>query len=270
MSTLSTAPRAARRRSPSPTTLVAVLCLVWLVAPLLPMLLWAGADRWSAPGRLPQDWGLDGWRDALAAGVLPAAGRSLLLGTAVAVLAVPLGAAAGRALGWRELRRPVPVALVLLAPVLLPPFAVSLGLDVVVLRLGIPDVVAVVIVLVAFAVPYCAYTVAAAYAEVDPRLEEQARALGASPRQARWRVGVPAVRSSLVIAAALAFLVGWSDYVVTLLIGGGQVISLPVLLGSAAAGSGNDPAVAALGLATAAPPVLLLGVLGLGAWLRRR
>ena len=114
---------------------------------------------------------------------------------------------------------------------LLPPFAVSMGLDVVLLRLAGARPVAVVLVLVVLALPYCAYTVAGAYAALDPRLEEQARALGATPRQARRRATLPAVRSSLVVAAVLAFLVGWSDYVVTLLLGGGQLVTAPVLLG---------------------------------------
>ena len=61
---------------------------------------------------------------------------------------------------------------------------------------------------------------------------------------------LPAVRSSILVAALLAFLVGWSDYVVTLLVGGGQLVTAPVLLGAAASGSGNDSTVAVMALAT--------------------
>ena len=56
----------------------------------------------------------------------------------------------------------------------------------------------------------------------------------------------------------MAFLVAWSDYVVTLVLGAGRIVTLPLLLGSAAAGSGNDPTVASLALLTIAPPTLLL------------
>ena len=252
------------RPGPATRALATGLALAWLLVPLVPLLLWAVAERWSAPGALPQQWGLRGLDDAHAAGLLPAAGRSLLLGLVVAALATPLGAAAGRALGWRETRHPVALALVLLLPVLLPPFAVSMGLDVVVLRLGVPAPVAVVAVLVVFAVPYCAYAVAGAYAALDPRLEEQARSLGASPRRARLGATLPAVRSGLAVVAVLGFLVGWSDYVVTLLVGGGRLVSLPVLLGSAASAAGNEPLVAVLALAGVLPPLLLLGLLALG------
>lgn len=238
-----------------------VAVLAWLVLPLVPVLVWAVASRWSAPAILPQEWGFRGWSTAYDAGILPALVRSLTLGMAVAAIATPLGAMAGRALGWRELRHPGPVALVLIAPVVLPPFAVSMGLDVLLLRAGIPEVVAVVLLLVVFALPYTSYTMRAAYAGVDPELEEQARTLGASARQARRRATLPAVRTGLVTAAGLAFLVGWSDYVVTLLIGGGRLVTVPILIGSTAAGAGNEAVVAALSLSSVLPLVLVLVVL---------
>ena len=262
--------RPARGGARLPSWLGSVAALAWLLVPLAPLLVWTVAERWSAPGALPQEWGLRGFRDALDAGLLPALGRSVVLGLAVALLATPLGAMAGRALGWRETRRPGAVAAALLLPVLLPPFAVSMGLDVILLRLGVPGPVAVVGVLVVFALPYCAYVTATGYAALDPELEEQARSLGATARQARYRATLPAVRRSLTVAAVLAFLVGWSDYVVTVLLGGGRFVTLPLLLGSAASGSGNEPGVAALAVSTALPPLLLIAVVGLSTRAARR
>ncbi len=262
MSTATTAApvlRRSRRGRPGPWGRAgAALVLLWLAAPLVPLLLWAFATRWTVPAAWPQDWGLRGWDEAAAAGLPAAAVRSLVLGVLVAAVATPLGMMAGRALGWREVRRPGVVALVLLAPVVLPPFAVSMGLDVIVLRLGVPDVVAVLLVLSVFALPYTSYTMRAAYRTVDAELEEQARVLGASARQARWRATLPAVRSGIVVSAGLAFLVGWGDYVVTLLIGGGQLLTVPVLIGSTAAGTGREATVAALSLASVLPPVAAL------------
>lgn len=236
------------------------LALMWLVVPLLPVLVWAGADRWAFPDVLPEAWGTRGWREASAAGLTGALLRSLALGVAVAAVATPLGLMIGRVLGWRLTRRPRLVVGLLLVPLVLPPFAVAMGLDVILIRIGLPELVSVVLLLAVVAIPYTAYTSATGFARTSPRLEEQARALGATARQARMRVVLPAVRGSVLVAALLAFLVGWSDYVVTLLVGGGQVVTAPVLLGSAASGSGNDAMVAAMALATLLPPVLLVTV----------
>lgn len=250
--------RAATRRS------FVVIAVAWLVVPVLPMLLWAVANRWIAPAPLPQQWGLSGWSSALGDGAVAAAARSVVLGALVALVATPLGAMAGRAIGWREVRRPVAAGAILLLPVVLPPFAVSMGLDVVILRLGIPDLVAVLLVLSVFALPYTTYTMQAAYRGVDQELEDQARMLGATPRQARRRATLPAVRSGVLVSVGLAFLVGWSDYVVTLLIGGGQLVTLPVLLGSTAAGTGREATVAALSLIALAP--LVVAVIAVRGW----
>lgn len=239
-----------------------VLALLWLVVPLSPVLVWAGAERWSFPDLLPSVWGVSGWRAAASAGLPFALLRSLALGLAVAAVATPLGVMIGRGLGWRLTRRPRLVVGLLLVPLVLPPFAVAMGLDVVLIRVGLPELVSVVVLLAVVAIPYAAYTSATGFARASPELEAQARALGATARQARLRVVLPAVRGSILVAALLAFLVGWSDYVVTLLVGGGQLVTAPVLLGAAASGSGNDSMVAVMALTTLLPPVVLVTAVG--------
>lgn len=242
----------------APTIALLALLLAWFAVPLTPVLLWAFADQWSFPAVLPQQWGFGGWRAAQQAGAPGALGRSIVLGAVVAVLAVTLGAAAGRVLAWRTSRWNTPLALTLLAPVALPPFALAMGLDVLLLRLGIPAMVTVVVLLTVLALPYTTYTLRAAYTSLDRGMEEQAQLLGASRRTAFWRVTVPALAPGLAAATFLAFLVGWSDYVVTLVIGGGQVTTLPLLIGSAASRTGNESALAVMSLVSLGLPLLAL------------
>ena len=116
--------------------------------------------------------------------------------------------------------------------------------------------------LAVFALPYATYVVRAAYAAIDPALEDQARMLGAGRWGVLWNVTIPALRPALAIAATMAFLVGWSDYIVTVLIGGGRFVTAPVLLAGAASGTGNEPTVAAIALASLLP--LLMALLGRG------
>ena len=261
--------RLRRRESSRRVSALPALLALWLVIPLVPLLLWAGTSRWSGTAPLPQDFGLRGWHEALDAGVIGALARSALLGLAVALIATPLGVLAGRALGWRLLRRPALPSIVLLAPVVVAPFAVAMGLDVVILRLGVPGEIAVVLVLSVFALPYTTFTMRVTYLGLDPALEEQARVLGATSRQARHRVTLPAATAGVVTATGLAFLVGWSDYAVTLLIGGGQIVTAPMLIGSSAAGSGNDALTSTLAIAASLPPVVALAAFFYGASRRR-
>lgn len=241
---------------------LASLLALWFALPLVPLLVWSVANRWSFPAVLPTEWGLDGLMTALEQGAAPAFGRSIVLALAVAAIATPLGALAARALTLGRVPAPRLVSGILLAPLALPAFVAVMGLTIVLLRARVPAALAVLLLLVAAALPYTVYTMRVAYAAHDLAFEEEARTLGASCWHVLWRVHLPLVAPGLARAAFLAFLVGWSDYVVTVLVGGGTLVTLPLLVGSYAAGVGNDAIVAVLSLSAIIPPLLLLLALG--------
>lgn len=252
-------PPSPRPRAKAP--LAAVPLGLWFTLPLVPLLLWAVADRWTAPAVLPQVWGLRGWRSALREGALTALGHSLLLGLVVAALATCAGALAGRSLVLGRVPAPRLVTVLLLAPVAVPGFALAVGLDAVLLRARVPGPVGVVLVLTVAALPYTTWVMRVAYGGYDLGFEDEARTLGATARQVVLRVQLPLLAPALSGAAFLAFLVAWSDYVVTLLVGGGQLVTVPLLVASTAAAVGNEPEVAALSLSGLLPPLALLLVL---------
>ena len=245
------------------------LLAVWFLLPFVPLLLWAFADRWSFPAVFPTDFGTEGVQSALAQNSVAAAGRSVLLGLTVAVIATPIGAMAARALTLGTVRWPRAVSVALLAPIALPAFAAVMGLNVILLRAYIPPIAGLVLVLVVVALPYTTFAMRVAYAAHDIHYEEEARTLGASAFQVLWRVHIPLVAPALARAAFLAFLVGWSDYIVTVIVGGGELISLPLIIAGSAAGVGNDSAVAILSLTAIVPPFVLLIVVGLAGGRRR-
>lgn len=113
---------------------VAALLALWFALPVVPLLIWSVANRWSFPATLPTEWGLDGLSQALAQGAVPAFGRSILLGLAVAAIATPLGALAARALTFGRVPAPRLVSAILLAPLALPAFVAVMGLTIVLLR----------------------------------------------------------------------------------------------------------------------------------------
>ncbi|WP_197515793.1 ABC transporter permease [Arthrobacter sp. U41] len=244
-------------------TAVAAALAVWFVLPLVPLGLWVFADRWSYPVAMPQEWGFQNVGTALAQGAVPAFSRSLGLGLLVSAIATPLGVLAARSLAFHPSRWSTLVSALLFAPLALPAFVAVFGLNVLLVRLQIPAYAGVVLVLTAYALPYTVYVMRLAYAAHDIGFEEEACTLGATPGQVFFRVQLPLIAPALARAAFLAFLVGWSDYLVTLLIGGGSVVTTPLLVAAAASGTGNDGIVAVLSVAALAPPLGLLLALGL-------
>lgn len=236
------------------------LVLLGLLLPLVPVLLWAVAERWRFPALLPTEFGTSAVRSLNdpGASVVPALLTSLTIATTVSLLAAVMGLCAGRALGLYSFRGKRLVQFLVLAPVIVPPFSVVLGVQVLFIRYGLADTIpGVVLVQLIPTIPYVTLVMASVYANYDTAYEEQARVLGAGPLRVLLTVTLPQVFPGLVVAALFAFLISWSEYILTLLIGGGSVTTLPLLLFASLGGS-DTPQTAALALVIVAPPMLLL------------
>ena len=240
---------------------VAIL-LLGVLTPFVPLVLWSFAGRWRYPGLVPQQGTLRGVR-LLAdptSQVLQGLATSATIGAAVTVLSVAVGVPAGRALGLYEFRGRSLVRLLLVAPALVPGLAVLLGTQVFFLRYGLADTRAgVVLVQLVPAIPYVTLVMTGAYGNFDVDYERQAALLGARPWQVQLHVTLPALRPALTVAAYFAFLISWSEYALTLLIGGGTVKTLPLLL-FAYAGGPDPTEAAAVALTVIVPPLLLMAL----------
>ncbi len=245
-----------KRRSNLGLTLVAAL----VVLPFVPLVLWTFAGEWRFPDLLPSEWSLRGVRYLLEPGgkVVSATLTSLLIGVSVALASVVVGLPAGMALGGYEWRFKGVVIFFILLPILVPPLASTMGIHLTFIRLGLADTVfGVFLVHLVPTVPYTAIILTSVFAERTGELEEAARTLGANPWQAFVHVTLPEVAPGVAVAGLFAFLISWGQYILTLLIGGGNVVTLPMLLFSAA--SGNDPVhTSALALVFAVPAILAL------------
>ena len=133
-----------------------------------------------------------------------------------------------------------------------------MGLNILFLRLGLAgSVFGVVLSHLVPTLPYTIFTLSGVFARYDENFEYQALVLGANPVRIFFSVTLRLVLPGLVIAGLFAFLISWSQYLLTLLIGGGQVLTLPMLLFSAVSG-GNPATIAALSLLFVTPPVLVI------------
>jgi putative spermidine/putrescine transport system permease protein len=231
-----------------------------VLLPLVPLLIWAVSGQWRYPAVWPQvlsTRGLQQLSDPRSQ-ILAGLGLSTGIGAAVAVFACLIGYPAGRALGLYRFRGRRLVQFLLLAPVIVPGLAVTLGVQVFFVRYHLSDTIGgVILVQLMPTVPYAATILASAFANLDTDYERQATALGAGPLRVLLFVTVPLLRPAITLAALFTFLISWSEYVLTLLVGAGQVQTLPLLL-FAAIGSSDTTSAAALALLVIAPPLLLV------------
>jgi spermidine/putrescine transport system permease protein len=78
-----------------------------------------------------------------------------------------------------------------------------------------PGFATIVIAHVMFCISFVVVTVKARVAALDPRLEEAAADLYASPRAAFWRVTFPLLLPGIAAAALLAFSLSFDDFIIT-------------------------------------------------------
>jgi spermidine/putrescine transport system permease protein len=90
------------------------------------------------------------------------------------------------------------------------------------------SVLTVIIAHVAFNIPFVAIVVRARLTDMNPRLEEAARDLGANQWRTFYRVTYPLLIPGIVAGALLAFTISLDDFVVTFFSGGATTTTLTV------------------------------------------
>ena len=242
--------------------LAAIALAGFLILPILPLAVWSFAHGWRFPDLLPAELSAKAWTYALSrqSGVLHSFGITTLIATTTTLIATLIGLPAGRALGMHRFRGRGVLVLLLLAPAILPGIAMVFGLHGILLRAGLAGTIpGVILAHLVPVLPYTTLVLAAVFSRFDPAYEQQARSLGATPWQAFRTVTLPAILPGLITAALFSFLVSWSQYLLTLAIGGGRVQTLPLLLYSFAAAGRND-ITAAIALLYILPGLVILAV----------
>ena len=105
-----------------------------------------------------------------------------------------------------------------------------------------------VVALVHIYVPFMVLTLAGVIGRIDERLEEAARSLGATPMRTFLEVTLPLSLPGILAGSLLVFALAISAYVTPYLMGGQQVLTLPMLIYQQVAATFNAAFAGALGV----------------------
>jgi putative spermidine/putrescine transport system permease protein len=194
------------------------------------------------------------WR----AGWLSSMLTSLVIALVASAISIALAAAfaigAWSIDGWW----PSLVRVVLLAPLVVPPIVYAVGIFRMWARFGLLDTyLGVIIVHVVLCLPFAVLAVGASLANLDPRILQAARSLGARPATVFLRVVLPNIKPGLAAGALFAFITSWDEITVTLFITSRAVVTLPRRIWTSIEDS-IDPALAAIASVMLAVTVLAL------------
>jgi putative spermidine/putrescine transport system permease protein len=153
---------------------------------------------------------------------------SLWVGAAVVVLSTVLGTLA--ALGVTRLPPPLRVLAtgLILSPLIVPVIVVAIGVYYAYARFGMVGTpIALILAHTCLAVPFVVTSVSASLAGIDPRLEQAALSLGATPGATFWQVTLPLIRPGVLVGALFAFITSFDELVVALFLSGSGAVTLP-------------------------------------------
>jgi spermidine/putrescine transport system permease protein len=156
---------------------------------------------------------------------------SFLVAQPVGLIGMLFGLAAALALTAPRLRWRLLFIIVLLVPFLVPKSVLSIAQVMMMIQLGLErGAVALVLAQTLVVIPFTTAIVAAVVVRLDPRLEEAARDLGATPWQSFCRVVLPQLKPALGAAYSAGVILSLADVAIAMFLAGRtQPLSLIVM-----------------------------------------
>jgi putative spermidine/putrescine transport system permease protein len=203
------------------------------ILPIPVLLLWSVAGKWSWPNIFPQSYSLRAYNYILAdtQGLLEIVFFSIGLSLLVTFIAILFSIPAAKALGTYSFKGKRLIEMLILTPLIVPSITVVTGIHVFFIKLGLSDTMLGVIIIHLFpCLPYGVRILKNVYEIIGNSYEIQARVLGASRIKTFFNVTLPLLMPAIVSAANLIFVVSFSQYLLTLIIGGGKIMTLAVVM----------------------------------------
>lgn len=222
-----------------PRAIVLGLVAFAIFGPIANLVLWAFAERWFWPNKLPSQYGFEFWGR-----VFSERGRaweSLGVSVFIALLTVAMSLAISIPAGYALARLKVPLRAVVMLAFLLPQAFPSLPVFINIARifywLGLNGtILGVVLVHSLHGLVLSVWIAAAAFASLDRSLEEAARDIGAGPLRTFFTVSLPLAAPGIMASAVFVFLESLDEFTGTYFVGVPDVITLPLLMFNASMG----------------------------------
>lgn len=188
-----------------------------------------GVWRWGSP--FPVEPGLRAWQVLMNEGeFVDSIGTSIWIATVVLALNLLIGVTSGRVFSLSSFRGKSIVEALLMLPLFLPVLVVAIGLHITFIRYGLADHwTGVALVHLVPTIPYSIKMFKTGYERIGTKLIEQSTMLGGRAFQRFYHIELPLLLPSIRSVLFLTIVISLSQYVLTAIIGGGNVVTLSMV-----------------------------------------
>jgi spermidine/putrescine transport system permease protein len=216
--------------------MAALAVLAYLLIPNLVVIIFSFNKPAGSYNYQWQQFSLNAWLNPCGTpGICDSLGLSLKIGLTATIVATVLGTMVAFAIGRNRFRGRSSVNLLIFLPMATPEVVMGSSLLTLFIAMGIaPGTPTILIAHILFCLSFVVVTVKARIASLDPRLEEAAADLFATPSQAFMRVTLPLVAPGIAAGALLAFSLSFDDYIITNFNASPSSVTFPMFVWGAA------------------------------------
>lgn len=211
--------------------LLIIVALIVLI-PLFLLILWSFSGKWMFPAIWPQKITFKVFKQMLSEpNFLPAILNSFVIALAVTIITILIALPAARFFAFQKKLSQRLVEVVIYLPLILPAIAIITSSQVLFLQLRLTGTFfGIILIHTYLCLPYAMQILLESYRQLGEGYRLTAQSLGGKPWTIFWQITWPLLRPGLSTAAILVFIVSFSQYLPTFFIGGGRIVTLPLLL----------------------------------------
>ncbi len=156
---------------------------------------------------------------------------TIIVAVATLILNIAIGTPAASVLARREFRGKKLVELIILLPLIIPSFVTSMGIYFTFIKLGLSEtMLGVILIHTVLTLPYYIRSTIVGYGTLGEGYEMMGRIMGANGLRRFFYITLPHIMPSVIAGGSLVIIVSFAQYLNTLIIGGGRIITVPILM----------------------------------------
>lgn len=204
-----------------------------ILFPVILVGIWSICGRWPWPNILPEFLSLRGLREIIGShsGAFKILISSVFISFASAIISTIIGLMASRAFTLYEFKGKAILQFGSMLPIIVPANVFAMGIHVIFIRWGLNDnIYGVLICHIIYSLPYTISILTDITESIGKTYEEQAYVLGCNPLKAFADISFPLMLPAILSSVSMAYIISFSQYFLTLIIGGGRIKTFSIIM----------------------------------------
>ncbi len=156
---------------------------------------------------------------------------TIIVAVSTLILNIIIGTPTASVLARKEFKGKKFVELMIILPLIIPSFVTSMGIYFTFIKIGLAEtMLGVILIHTVLTLPYYIRSTIVGYSTLGEGYEIMGRIMGANSLKRFFYITLPHIMPSIIAGGSLVIIVSFAQYLNTLIIGGGRMITVPILM----------------------------------------